>query len=219
MFQDRAEAGRKLAARLPQSVQRDTVVIALPRGGLPVAEVIAETIGAQLDIALVRKVGLPGQKELALAAVTDGETPRISINRDVADSAGYSDEDIWDLAREQLREIDRRRSVYLSGRATVPVAGKSVIVVDDGIATGATMRAALQFLRAQGPRRIVVAVPVAPREVVAEMAQVADEVICLDTPEPFYAVGAHYRHFEQVPDEAVAAILARHPLNGLTGKP
>src|SRR6056297_1230435 len=140
MFTDRREAGERLLQRLPALDGEDVVIVALPRGGVPVADVIAESLGAPLDIALVRKVGLPGQPEYAVAAVTDGDAPRITVNEDVARMAGLDDGDIKGLAERVLPEIHRRRVVYLKGRPPVPVAGKIVVVVDDGIATGATMR-------------------------------------------------------------------------------
>jgi putative phosphoribosyl transferase len=210
MFEDRIDAGRKLAAALPPLDPAQTVVIALPRGGVPVAEVIAQAIGAPLDIALVRKVGMPGQEELALAAVADGPEPSLVVNKDVARFAGLSEKEIRALAEPELAEIDRRRQVYLGGRPPVPVAGRTVVVVDDGIATGATMRVALKALRAQGPARLILAVPVAPAETVEELSAEADAVVCLSTPSPFVAVGRHYLRFDQVPDRVVIETLARH---------
>ena len=210
MFQDRADAGAKLLAELPSLDPARTVVIALPRGGVPVAEVIADALGIPLDVALVRKVGVPGHEELALAAVTDGTDPKLSINQDVARAVGLSDQEIWALAKDELAEIDRRRESYLGGRAPIPIKNKSVLLVDDGIATGATMRAALDLLRAQCPARLILAIPVAPVDRLAALAHLADEVICLSTPDPFGAVGAHYRHFDQVPDRAVTEALARN---------
>ncbi|WP_171177049.1 phosphoribosyltransferase [Ruegeria sp. HKCCD8929] len=210
MFQDRTDAGRQLLARMPALDPAETVVVALPRGGVPIGEIIAEGLGAPLDIVFVRKVGFPGHRELALAAVTNGAEPGLVVNEDIARSAGLDRDRIWELAQPELREIARRRDSYLGGRAALPIRGKTVIVVDDGIATGATMRASLQNLRSRGPSRLILAVPVAPEDTLAELEESAgiDEVICLKTPEPFYAVGAYYRKFDQVSDDAVTTALA-----------
>ena len=210
MFRNRQDAGRRLLDRLPPLAAEDTVVIALPRGGLPVAEVIAEAIGAPLDIALVRKVGYPGQPELALAAVTDGDNPQLAVNQDVARIAGLNDADIRALAEPELAEIHRRRQLYLKGRPPVPLTGKIAVVVDDGIATGATMRAALRLVRAAGPSRLIVAVPVGPADRIADLKRDCDELSGLETPQPFHAVGLHYQVFDQVPDATVTEILERH---------
>jgi putative phosphoribosyl transferase len=218
MFADRREAGASLLAQLPDLDPAQTVVVALPRGGLPVAEVIAQARGLPLDIALVRKVGVPGHPELAVAAVTDaadgadaadGVTPRITVNADVARGAGLDTAEIRRLAERELPEIARRRARYLGGRAALSLAGKTVLVVDDGIATGATMRAALALIRAAGPARLLVAVPVAPPEALAELRDMCDDVICLECPRDFRAVGAHYRDFAQVGDAEVIEILTR----------
>jgi putative phosphoribosyl transferase len=216
MFQDRADAGQRLLEQMPTLNAAETVVLALPRGGVPVAEVVAEGLGAPLDVVLVRKVGLPGHHELALAAVTNGAEPVLTVNEEVARSAGLRIDQIWELAETEFREIARRRESYLSGRPAVPIRGKTVVVVDDGIATGATMRASLKYIRAKCPSRIILAVPVSPAGILAELSATADDVICLETPEPFYAVGAHYRKFDQVSDATVARSLARRstePLN------
>jgi len=207
MFTDRKDAGRKLLERLPDLDPETTVVLALPRGGVPVADVIARALGAPLDLALVRKVGFPGQPELALAAVSDGPDPQIAVNRQVARMSGLSQSEIEALADRQLEEIRRRRELYLKGRAPVPIAGKTVVVVDDGVATGATMRAALRLLRRAGAARLIAAVPVAPRDTAAELAAECDEVVALETPVHFGSVGAHYRVFDQVPDGVVTEIL------------
>lgn len=212
-FTDRQDAARRLLAALPE-LGPDVVVEALPRGGVPLAAVVARALSAPLDLVLVRKIGVPGHEELAVAAVTDGAAP--VINRDVARQARLTEEDIDRLARPQQEEIVRRRALYLGGRAAVPVAGRTVLVVDDGIATGATMRAALKLLRAKGAARIVVAVPVAPREALAELRREADEVVCLTAPEPFYAVGQVYDDFAQVSDREVVEALG---LAGAVGPP
>lgn len=210
MFRDRREAGERLLRRLPKLDADKTVIVALPRGGLPVADVIAEALAMPLDIALVRKVGVPGQPEFAVAAVTDGEDPKITVNDQVARMTGLTEADIRGLAERELPEIRRRRETYLGGRPPVPLAGKTVVVVDDGIATGATMRAALRLIRSEGPARLIAAIPVAPAETVRELEEDCDEVICLECPSPFRAVGLHYRDFGQVNDTTVTDILERH---------
>lgn len=209
MFTDRTDAGRKLLENLPPLDPAGTVVLALPRGGVPVAEVIAEGLGAPLDIVFVRKVGMPGHRELALAAVTNGSDPALTVNEALARSTGFGRDRIWELAQPELHEIARRRDLYLGGRAALPLKGKTVIVVDDGIATGATMRASLALVRKRQPARVILAVPVAPADTLDSLAALADEVLCLETPSPFYAVGTHYRNFEQVSDAEVAAALSR----------
>lgn len=209
MFRDRADAGKHLLERMPALDAAETVIFALPRGGVPVAEVVAEGLGAPLDIVLVRKVGLPEHRELALAAVTNGAEPVLTVNEDVSRSAGLNIDQIWELAEPELREIARRRESYLGGRPGVPIRGKTVVVVDDGIATGVTMRASLKHIRAKSPSRMILAVPVSPADTLAELGAMVDDVICLQTPEPFYAVSAHYKNFAQVSDATVARSLAR----------
>lgn len=210
MFADRQDAGSRLLERLPELDPEGTVVLALPRGGLPVADVIAKAIGAPLDIALVRKVGLPGHPELALAAVTDGEDPQITVNERVARSMGLTAADIRKLADRELPEIARRRTLYLRGRPPIPLAGKTVLVVDDGLATGATMLAALRVVRAAHASRIIVAVPVGPPDTLSRIERECDLVICLERPAGFQAVGQFYARFDQVSDDEVTAILEHH---------
>lgn len=210
MFTDRREAGQKLLQRLGQLDPENTVILALPRGGLPVADVIAEALGVPLDIVLVRKVGVPGQPEFAVAAVTDGKNPKITINEDVARMTGLDHDDIVRLAERELPEIRRRREIYLKGHASVPLAGKIVVVVDDGLATGATMRAALRLVREEDPARLIAAIPVAPAAMIAALDSECDEVICLECPAEFHAVGLHYRDFEQVSDATVSNIIEHH---------
>lgn len=210
MFRDRTDAGKRLLARLPALDPVETLVVALPRGGVPVAEVIADGLGAPLDIVFVRKVGHPRQKELALAAVTDGRQPELTVNKDVARAAGLDVDEIWDLAKPELNEIARRREIYLEGREALPMTGKTVVVVDDGIATGATMRASLKLIRQRNPARLLLAVPVAPEETLSELASEVDDVICLEVPRPFHAVGAYYQAFPQVSDAEVTEAIARN---------
>lgn len=208
-FHDRHDAGQRLLARLPEVDPAQTVVVALPRGGVPVGAVIAEALGIPLDILLVRKVGAPMQPELALGAVTDGEAMRLTINRDIQAQLNMTDAQIEDLARRELPEIERRRRTYYDGRSPTPIAGRTVILVDDGVATGATVNSALRLIRKQHPARLVLALPVAPRDVVARLEKRADQIVCLAMPEPFHAVGAHYDDFTQVTDSEVIATLRR----------
>lgn len=207
MFADRSEAGRKLAQDLPEFERDSTLVVALPRGGLPVAQEVALALGLPLDIVLVRKVGAPGHPELAVGAISDGEDMRLTINRDVAGGLGLDEDQVAELAQKVLPELERRKTLYTGNRPSHPVKGKTVIVVDDGVATGATLRAALVVLRERGVARLVVALPVAPAEILDELRRLADEVICLETPSPFLAVGAHYGVFDQVSDQEVIRIL------------
>lgn len=208
MFEDRTEAGRKLAARLGSGLDRAAVVLALPRGGLPVAAEIARTLRLPLDLMLVRKVGLPGHAELALAAIAGPEGEEMVINEEVARSTGLNHADIRRLAVPEVAELKRRRTLYLGDRPAVPLTGRTVILVDDGIATGATMLAAIRSVRKASPSRIILAVPVAPADTLATLRSEVDEIVCLDVPPSFYAVGAHYHHFPQVSNLEVTQILA-----------
>jgi putative phosphoribosyl transferase len=207
-FADRAEAGRELAARLVQMhLARPIVVLALPRGGVPIGTEVARALNAPLDLVLVRKIGTPWQPELAVAAVVDGTPPDIVIDEEIQRSADISADYIEAQAQEELHEIRRRRQVYLRGRPPVDVEGCTAIVVDDGIATGTTMRAALKALRRRRPASLVVAVPVAPPDTIEMLASEADQIVCLEQPEPFHAVGLHYGEFHQVGDDEVLAAL------------
>jgi putative phosphoribosyl transferase len=207
MFADRGAAGRELSRRLRHLRTDDPVVLALPRGGVPVGFEIAETLDAPLDIVLVGKIGAPGEPELALGAVVDGAAPQVLIDKDLAAALAVDAAYIESETRRRLAEIERRREVYLGDRPTVPIAGRTVIVVDDGIATGSTARAALRAIRHAGAGRIVLAVPVAPRETLDALRQEVDEIVCLATPRPFLAVGAHYDAFTQVCDQDVVSLL------------
>ncbi|SHL51644.1 putative phosphoribosyl transferase [Roseovarius marisflavi] len=197
--------------RLPPLDPKATVVLALPRGGLPVADVIADALEVPPDIALVRKAGFPGQTELAIAAVTDGDDPQITISADMARRVGIDDAQITRLAERELPEISRRRQVYPKGRAPIPLVGKTVaVVVDDGIASGATMRAVLSFGRATDPKRLIAAVSAGRPDTIAEIEQDCDEVICLESPSNFRAAGLHYRHFDHVSYATVIDIIDCH---------
>jgi putative phosphoribosyl transferase len=208
IFSDRTDAGRQLAAQLAGLALHDPVVMALPRGGVPVAFEVARALNAPLDLVLVRKIGVPGYPELALAAVVDGERADVVLNDEVVAATGLGPEVIRDLAAEQLQEIERRRRVYLAGRAPVAVAGRSVIAVDDGIATGASMRAALTALGRRGPAEMILAVPVAPIETIAGLRPLVDHLVCLATPDPFGSIGAFYEDFHQLSDAEVTGLLA-----------
>lgn len=208
-FEDRADAGRQLAAELVKFRQQGPVVLALPRGGVPVGLEIALSLDAPMDLVLVRKIGAPGQPELALGAVVDGAPPELVVNEEVRNIFRVPDEYIEREKNRQLAEIDRRRKLWLGERRRIDPRGKTAIVVDDGIATGATVRAALRAIRRSRPARLVLAAPVAPPDAVAALLEEADEIVCLDTPETFWAISAFYRHFPQLDDTEVAAILER----------
>ena len=184
------------------------MVLALPRGGVPVAAEIAHSAGVPLDLLLVRKIGAPGNEEFAIGAVVDGNNPEIVVNKDAAAHFGLTEADVREMGASGLREIERRRQLYLKGRSPLEVKGKTAIVVDDGIATGASIKAALRALARRDPARIILAVPVAPGDVLVELLGDTDSIVCLETPSPFLAVGAHYRDFPQVDDAAVIAALS-----------
>jgi putative phosphoribosyl transferase len=207
MFADRKTAGRQLSQRLQYLRHEEPVVLALPRGGVPVGFEIAEGLDAALDIVLVRKIGVPWQPELALGAVVDGADPQIVINDSLAAELAIDESYIKSETARQLEEIERRRKLYLGDRPPVPLAGRTVIVVDDGIATGSTVRTALRAIRNAGAGKIVLAVPVAPRDALDELQGEVDEIICLSTPSPFIAVGAHYAEFAQLADADVILLL------------
>lgn len=208
-FASRAEAGAALAERLlALHLSGPIVVLALPRGGVPVAAVVARALDAPLDLVLVRKIGAPWQPELAVAAVVEGDPPQIVIDEAVQQAVGVDAQYIRAQAGRELIEIARRREVYLKGRPVAEVAGRTAIVVDDGIATGTTMRAALKALRQRHPSRLVLAVPVAPADTLLALRGEVDQVVCLAQPFPFHAVGQHYVDFHQVADDEVVAELA-----------
>lgn len=210
-FRNRRDAGRRLADALARYRGRDTVVLALPRGGVPVAAEIAEALGAPLDLVLVRKIGAPFQEELAMGAVADGGEALTIRNEDIIGLLGVSDETFDAIRDQQLEEIERRRNAYLSGRSRVEIKGAVAIVVDDGVATGATTLAALRAVRRRKPAKIVLAVPVAPTEVLPALREEVDEVVCLEDYASFGAIGLYYEDFRQVSDEEVTEILRRFP--------
>lgn len=208
-FEDRAQAGRQLAQALAQYKDRQPVVLALPRGGVPVAAQVAEALKAPLDLILVRKIGVPMQPELAMGAVADGANPLIVRNEDVIELAGISQAEFKKVCDEELAEIMRRRERYLGGRARIEVEGKTAIVIDDGVATGATTRAALRATRLRKPKKLVLAVPVAPTDSLEAMRKEADDVVCLEDHEMFGAIGYYYADFRQTSDQEVIDTLAR----------
>ncbi len=209
ILSNRQDAGRRLARELLRFRGSDVVVLALPRGGVPVGFEIAQALDAPLDLVLVRKIGAPFQRELAVAAVVDGETPETVTNEDVLAELSLTPDYVREEAAHELREIERRRRLYLEGRPPLPVEGRTAIVVDDGIATGATMRAALRAVRRRRPARLVLAVPVAPPDTIEELRGEVDEVVCLATPAFFGAIGAFYDDFRQLEDDEVRELLAR----------
>lgn len=209
MFRNRDDAGEQLADKLAGLDLVDPVVLALPRGGVPVALHVARRLNAPLDLILVRKLGAPGNPELAAGAVVDGPAHQVVFNPEVLRMTGRTEADFDAAIAGKLKEIAERREKWLAGRAPVPVEGRSVIVIDDGIATGATVRAALKGLADKGAREVILAVPVAPPDTLAEMERLCDKVICLEAPHAFYAVGAHYQEFGQVADDTVADLLTQ----------
>jgi len=204
-FQDRRDAGLQLAARLSRFRDEHPIVLGLPRGGVPVAFEVARALDAPLDVIVVRKLGVPFQPELGMGAI--GEEGARALNDDVVRLARVTPDEIAAVEARERREVERRAYLYRQGRSMIPLAGRTVIVVDDGIATGGTARAALEVARAHGARRVVLAVPVAPPDTVADMATVADEVVVVETPTPFHAVGEWYARFTQTPDDDVIRLL------------
>jgi putative phosphoribosyl transferase len=205
-FRDRRDAGRRLAARLAAYARRpDVVVLALPRGGVPVAYEVANALGAPLDVFLVRKLGMPGHEEFAIGAIASGGV-RI-LNEETLRDYGVTDQQVEAVVAAEQRELERREHRYRGDRPFPTVAGRTVILIDDGLATGSSMRAAVAALRQEHPARIVVAVPTAPPETCMELSAVVDDLICLMTPEPFYAVGLWYEDFSQTTDDEVRELL------------
>jgi putative phosphoribosyl transferase len=206
VFRDRAEAGDVLAGQLGHYAGRDDLtVLALPRGGVPVAARVARALGAPLDVFVVRKLGVPGHEELAMGAIASGGVE--VVNEQVAGRLGLGEADLRRVAEAEGRELARRERSYREGRPPPALGGRVVILVDDGLATGSTMRAAVAAVRRLGPARVVVAVPTAPASTCQRLAEEADEVICATTPRPFRAVGYSYRSFPQTSDEEVRTLL------------
>ena len=209
MFEDRAEAGRQLATALAGYKDERPVVLGLPRGGVAVAAAIAEALDAPLGLILVRKIGAPMRRELALGAVVDGKDPCVVRNNDVIQALGITEATFDAICRRELTEIERRRRRYEGGATPIDVATRVVIVVDDGIATGATMRAALRATRLRRPKKLVLAAPVAAPDALNELRSEVDDVVCLISEEPFNAIGLFYVDFHQMNDAEVTEILSR----------
>ena len=210
-FRDRMDAGRQLAKALASYKQQNPVVLALPRGGVPVAAEIAAALDAPLDLILVRKIGVPFQPELAMGAAVDGRDPVIVRNENVIRIAGIEESEFATARDHELAEIERRRKLYLGDRPHPVLKSEIVIVVDDGIATGATTRAALCAIRMREPRKLVLAVPVAPTQTLRDLRNEADEIVCLEDYEDFGAIGLFYDDFRQVSDAEVIDHLSHHP--------
>lgn len=208
-FHDRKDAGRRLAEALSGYKDQHPVVLALPRGGVPVAAEVARALEGPLDLILDRKIGVPFHPELAMGAVVDGSAPLVVRNEDVIRMARVSEAEFVAVRDRELAEIKRRQARYVGERSYPDLKGRVVIVIDDGIATGATTRVALRAVRRQEPSRLVLAVPVAPTSTLQELRDEADEIVCLEDYEPFGTVGAYYYNFGQTSDEEVAALLAR----------
>lgn len=207
-FADRREAGAELATRLHNYRDRDDVIVlALPRGGVPVAYEVAKALRAPLDVFLVRKLGVPGHEELAMGAIATGGV-RV-LNEDVVRWYGIPPAVIDRAAQQEQQELDRREATYRAGRPGLDLAGRAILLIDDGLATGSTMKAAVQAARAQSPARIVVAAPVGAPDTCRDLGALADEVVCARTPEPFSAVGLWYRDFAQTTDDEVSELLHR----------
>src|SRR5271157_500833 len=207
VFADRDDAGRRLAARLGYLRGEPVVVLGLPRGGVPVAFQVAQALGAPLDVIVVRKLGVPFQPELGMGAV--GEDGVRVINPEVVHASGVSEDELAAVQAREQAAVQARAARYRVRRPREPLNGRVAVVVDDGIATGSTARAACQVVRAHGASRVILAVPVAPRSSLALLAETADELVCLATPEPFFAVGQFYRNFSQTSDEEVVELLER----------
>jgi predicted phosphoribosyltransferase len=216
LFRNRAEAGRLLAGHLKEYANRaDVLVLALPRGGVPVAFEVAEALGAPLDVYVVRKLGVPGREELAMGAIATGGVR--FINEEVVRHLGIPPEVIDVVAARESEELERREREFRGGRPAPDLRGRTVLLIDDGLATGSTMRAAAAALRRQGPTRIIVAVPVGAPQTCAEFRDVVDEVVCAMTPEPFHGVGQWYDDFTQTSDEEVRDLLGHEPRQHAAG--
>lgn len=212
LFRDRNEAGRKLADRLAAYANYpNAMVLALPRGGVPVAFEVAEALNLPLDIFVVRKLGLPGHEEFAIGAIASGGA-RV-LNQDLIHQLSLSAETIEHIVVCEQRELERRERIYRGQRPMLDVRDRTIIIVDDGLATGSSMRAAIAALRQKRPTKLIVAVPVGARETCSELEALADEAICLETPENFSAVGLWYNDFSQITDEEVIDLLARNQIN------
>ena len=209
IYRNRSDAGRRLAKELARYASEKPIILALPRGGVVVAAEIADALAVPLDLLLVRKIGVPFQPELAMGAVVDGGHPHVIRNEDVIAPADISADDFNRVCQSELAEIERRRTLYLADRPRADVEDRVVIIVDDGIATGATVRAAVQAIRERNPKRLVLAVPVAPTSTLEELNGLVDDIVCLQSLEPFYAIGLYYDDFHQITDSEVVTILSQ----------
>jgi putative phosphoribosyl transferase len=207
MFRDRHTAGLSLAQELLRLELPDPVVLALPRGGVPVAAQVARALRAPLDVIIVRKVGAPGNPELAVAAIVDGNPPDVVVNREIVEAYGLDDDALAELVKRERPELDRRRELYRGKRRRLAVTGKTAIIVDDGAATGTTVKVAIRALRRRSPREVVVALPAAPPETVKELEREGARIVCLVQPHNFRALGSFYRDFTQVSDAEVTGTL------------
>ncbi len=209
IYNNRSDAGKRLARELAGYEGQDPLILALPRGGMAVAAEIARAFDAPLDLILVRKLGVPLQPELAMGAVIDGAEPYVVRNEDILALLDISEEEFRQACGRELAENERRRKLYLKDRPRADLKDRVVIVVDDGIATGATTRAALQAIRKHSPRKLVLAVPVAPKSTLEELSGEADDIVCLQSHEPFFAIGLYYADFHQVTDQEVIDVLSK----------
>ncbi|MEM3382720.1 MAG: phosphoribosyltransferase [Nitrososphaerales archaeon] len=205
MFKNRLEAGKILAEALSEYKNKDTIVLAIPRGGVVVAYEVAKALNAPLDLIIPRKIGAPDQPELAIGAVTEDGTT--ILNQDIIQNLKVPEEYIKAEVKRQLEEIERRIKKYLGDKPRIPIRGKIVILIDDGVATGATIKAAIASIRKREPALIVLAIPVGPKDTIRELRKYTDKVVCLMMPEPFFAIGQFYENFDQISDEEVIQIL------------
>lgn len=203
MFRDRLEAGKLLAAEVAKLDLKEPIILALPRGGVPVAAEVARTLAAPLDLVIVRKVGAPGNPELAIAAIVDGNPPDVVLNQEIIEALGLSDDELAWQVKQERPELERRRLAYRGKGQPRSVTGRTVVLVDDGAATGTTMKVAVRALKRRSPASIVIALPVAPPDTVEDLAREADIIVCLSQPPDFRALGYHYRDFRQLADDEV----------------
>ncbi|MBB4864934.1 putative phosphoribosyltransferase [Pseudomonas nitritireducens] len=208
-YTNRRHAGVALAMALRDMPLEDPLVLALPRGGVPVAKEIARALNAPLDVLLVRRIGAPGHEELALGAIVDGPEPNWVVDEQMLERFDPPPEWFEQQVLEQIRELERRRVLYRGARAPAKLEDRDLIVVDDGLATGSSVRAALKALREHHPHKVILAVPIGPAETVEKLREEVDALVCLDTPTPFRAVGDHYRDFHPLSDQEVIDLLAK----------
>lgn len=211
IFADRTQAGQQLAERLQRFRDQSPLILALPRGGVPIGFEVAKKLDAPLDLVLVRKIGVPSRPELAYGAIVDGDEPELVVNEEVEAFLHMPKKFLDDQSARELKEIARRRELYLAGRCRPHVKDRTILIVDDGIATGMTVRVSLKALRRAHPKQLVLAVPVAPAVTIKNLEEDADEIVCLAAPQDFYAISQFYADFHQVSDEEVIALLNQAP--------